>query len=244
MNGPMMVFQIALLSASVLFNVVSFRCHPCNCGRRRCQVVPLFLAGNLLTLALHIPDILAEFDVHLPSITHCSFTFVASYLLCTYFVTLGVVRRVLASSWLQTYRLFFWGCLFCAPLLSAGIQAIYANAVFTATVEEPLMLQLLGAREEVGNNGNGHGNQRMLIPLASCAKHVCGSEDVVLTVLSGLVPSLVPIIALAVCSLVSYSARKRLGEKTGGKEGGGVAFHPLIPEYCEREQNCWPVCRH
>ncbi|OQV24513.1 hypothetical protein BV898_01575 [Hypsibius exemplaris] len=230
-NGPLTIFKIVLVSLSLFCNVVCFRCHPCNCGRRRCRILPLFLAGNILTLVLQIPDILAGFRIYFPlERGNCSFNFVASYLLCTYFVALGVLRKVLSSAALQTYRVFFYGCLACAPLLSVGIQAVYANSA----VDEPLMLHLAvpvtsGPEKEI------------LIPLASCAKNICSSGDVVLTVLSSLVPALVPIVSLAVCILVSYSAKKRMREKTGTKEN--TAFHPLIPEYCDREQNCWPILK-
>jgi hypothetical protein len=173
---------------------------------------------------------LAAFGLYFPlERGDCSFTFLASNLLCTYFVALGVLRRVLSLAALQSYRLFFYCCLLFAPLLSAGIQAMSAKTV----VEEPLTLYLLVPMP------NGP-QKEMMIPLASCAKNICGSGDVVLTLLSSLVPSLVPIISLMVCILVSYSARKGIREKTGSKDNG-AAFSPLIPEYCDREHNCWPV---
>lgn len=227
-NSPLIIFKLLLLVTSLILNLVAFRCHPCTCRKQQCIVFPLFLCGNVLTLFLHLPDLVAAFGVFVPSSdSSCSFTFISSSLLCSYFVALGVLRWVLTIPGLNSHRPFFFSSLVFTPLIAAAIQIFYSQAA----VEEPLIIQLLVALPYSGPR------KEIVIPMVTCAKNLCGSSDVVLTVLTSLVPSLIPIISFSISFLTSYSVRKRERKKAREDYAASRAIH----RFCDREFHTWQV---
>ncbi|GAU94077.1 hypothetical protein RvY_05914 [Ramazzottius varieornatus] len=233
-SGTFAVFDTIFLISSCLLNLTSFFCHPCTCGKQRCLVTTLFLTGNLLALALYIPDLVAKYGYPLPVLDSiCSFSFVSSNLLCTYFVTLGVLRKVLSTPKLTRYRIYFYANLVLAPLIATAIQVMYTKAA----IEEPLYVQLTMSSLR-------YPEKEVTIPMLTCVRSLCGSSDVFLTVFSGLVPSLIPLVSLSVCFLVSYSSEKNKPQKVKEKQQREDSIcEMLIPQYCQREQQSWPIVK-
>ncbi|XP_055333070.1 uncharacterized protein LOC129584780 [Paramacrobiotus metropolitanus] len=235
-SSPLAICRTIILICSLILNLTAFRSHPCSCTKKRCLILPLFLIGNLLTLLLHIPDLVLAFGGYFPiAQLKCSFVFVSSSLLCGYFVALGILRCVLILPDLRSYRPYFYASLIFTPLIAAGIQVFYMKAA----LEEPLFLHF----RMIPNDSDSAAYARELVlPVSGCARTICNSSDVILTMLGNLVPALIPTVSFIVSFLVSYSSRRRV-QSEKYVESDIVSSYTLAQDYCDRENHCWQVLK-